>query len=786
MKRTALFVFLIASALCAQDFMPVDYDAATGKVSMRVANIGQQFLYIASLPAGVGSNPIGLDRNEEGESHLVHFERVGPKLLLVEDNPRFRALSNDANERRAVEDSFAKSVLWGFTIDKTEGDIVTINATDFFLSDQHGVADRLRSTQQGNYSVDKNRSAISMSKTFPKNTEVEAILTFETHDRPGALVSGVTPTPQLVTVREHHSLVELPPPGFTPRRLDPRVGLFGVEFADYASPFGGPLMKRWIARHRLIKKDPNAAISDPVEPIVYYIDNGAPEPIRSALLEGASWWSKAFEAAGFRNAFIVKVLPDGADPMDIRYNMINWIHRSTRGWSYGGSIVDPRTGEIIKGNVRLGSLRLREDVLIGNGLIPQYEELGGRALSPTDPHTSPEMMALARVRQLAAHETGHTLGLAHNFGASSNDRASVMDYPSPLVNIVDGKLDLSDAYAVGVGPYDIFAIKYAYEQFPPGTNEDAALDKLVRSSNVLFIKDEDARPVSAAHPLASVWDSPGDPVNTLRHEMEVRRIALGNFGLRNLAPGQPLSSLEEILVPLYLHCRYQIEAAAKSIGGVYYTYSVKEIGAVDPKPIRQIVPADKQRDAIAAVLSTLDPSFLKIPQRIVDLIPPRAFGYERGPAELFEHRTAPAFDPISAALSSADITLAALLDPHRAARMEEFHSENAQYPSFNELLDKLIDLETKPGAITRATSALAGQRLMELADSRDADTQVRAEASEALRRLAARLNAATADTAELAHRHALRADIQRFLERPNAPRTQPRPPEVPPGPPIGD
>ena len=768
--------------------MPVDYDATTGKVTMRVSNIGQQFIYAVSLPAGVGSNPIGLDRGEEGESRLVHFERFGPKLLLVEDNPRFRALTNDANERRAVEDSFARSVIWGFTIDKTEGDTVTINATDFFLSDQHGVAERLRSTQQGSYAVDKNRSAIFVpnTKSFPKNTEVESVLTFETHDRPGALVSGVTPTPQIVTVREHYSLVQLPPPGFTPRKLDPRVGLFGVEFADYASPFGGPIMKRWIARHRLIKKDPNAAVSDPVEPIVYYVDNGAPEPIRSALIEGASWWSKAFEAAGFRNAFQVKVLPDGADPMDVRYNMINWVHRSTRGWSYGGSIIDPRTGEIIKGNVRLGSLRIRQDVLIGSGLIPQYEELGDRALPATDPHTSPEMMALARIRQLAAHESGHTLGLAHNFAASSNDRASVMDYPSPLVKIVDGKLDFSDAYAVGVGPYDIFAIRYAYTQFAPGANEDEELNKLVRSSTVLFIKDEDARPVSAAHPLASVWDSPGDPVATLKHEMEVRRIALSQFGLKNLAPGEPLSSLEEILVPLYLHCRYQIEAAAKSIGGVYYTYAVKEHGAIAPTPVRRIAPADKQREAIAAVMSTLDPSFLRIPQRIVDLIPPRAFGYERGPAELFEHRTAPVFDPISAALSSADITLGALLDSHRAARMEEFHSENAQNPAFTELLDKLIDVETKPGAITRATSTLAAQRLMELADARDADPQVRAEADEALRKMSARLNSATEDAAELAHRHALRADIQRFLERPNAPRTQPHPPEVPPGAPFGN
>jgi len=404
-----------------------------------------------------------------------------------------------------------------------------------------------------------------------------------------------------------------------------------------------------------------------------------------------------------------------------------------------------------------------------------------------DPKTSPSVMALARIRQLAAHETGHTLGLAHNMAASSHDRSSVMDYPAPLIKITNGKLDLSDAYSKGIGAYDIFAIKFGYSQFAPGANEGAELDKIVRSSDIPFIKDEDARPVSAAHPLGSVWDSPGDPVNMLRHEIEVRRIALDQFGLRNLPVGEPLSSLEEILVPLYLHHRYQLEAAAKTIGGVYYNYSVKEKGGVFPAQVREVVPADKQRDAITAVMSTLEPSFLQLPQRIIDVIPPRAFGYERGTAELFEHRTAPAFDPISAALASADVTFGALLDARRAARMDEFHAENAQNPAFPEMLDKLIDLETRDSsAITRATSVLAATRLMDLASARDADFQVKAEASEALRKMAAKLDAAATDPSEIAHRHALREDIQRFLDRPDQPRTQPRVPEVPPGPPIGD
>jgi len=781
-------------------YIPLYWDAENGKLLMQISRFGEELLYQSSLPAGVGSNPIGLDRGLMGQTQIVTFDRVGPKVLMTASNYRFRAISDDAAEKRAVADSFARSVMWSFKVEASDVTSVLVDATDFFLSDQQGIARTLRQTQQGSYALDRNRSAIYLPRTkvFPKNTEIEAVLTFQTSDRPGNFVSGVTPIADSVTVRAHHSLVQLPPPGYTPRRADPRVGVFSVDFFDYASPFTGPIEKQWIARHRLIKKDPTAAISEPVEPIVYYVDAGAPEPIRSALIEGASWWSQAFEAAGFRNAFQVKVLPPDADPMDLRYNMINWVHRAQRGWSYGAAVIDPRTGEIIKGNVTLGSLRIRQDVMIAEGLIQQYD--GGRApmqfdvaheltFTPSDANTSPSVMALARIRQLAAHETGHTLGLDHNMAASSYGRASVMDYPSPYVKITDGKLDLSDAYATGIGSYDKWVIRFAYAQFPPA-NEEKELDRIVREAP-LFITDPESRPVSAAHPSASVWDAPGNNVDMLRHEIEVRRIALSQFGLDNIPIGTPLAQLEEILVPLYLHHRYQLEAAAKSIGGLDYTYSVKEEGGLVPTPTRRIVPAAAQRDALNVVLSTLDPAFLEIPPRIVALIPPRGNVDVTSNTELFEHRTTPAFDPVSAAMSSADITLAALFDARRAARLAQFHAEDASNPSFNEVINDVLDVVTRResgyrGAITRGSARLTATRLMDLAANRDADPQVRAEASEGLRRFIARLtDAGIRDEAELAHRHALRDDITRFLERPDAPRTQPKLPEVPPGPPIG-
>ena len=752
-----------------EGFVPLQWDAENGKLLMEITRFGEEMIWQVSLAAGVGSNPIGLDRNQLGATHIVKFERVGRRVLMIEPNYAYRALSEDAAERRAVETSFAQSILAGFKVESTTDRGVLVDATDFFLSDAHGVARTLREAEQGSFSLDPDRSAIYLprTKSFPRNTEVEVTLTFTT-DAPGRLVREVTPSGNSVTVREHHSFVALPEPGYRPRRADPRVGILSIDFYDYASPFTGPISKRWIVRHGLEKKDPAAAVSDPVKPIVYYVDNGVPEPIRSALVDGASWWNAAYEAAGFRNAFQVKVLPADADPLDARYNVINWVHRSTRGWSYGGSVVDPRTGEIIKGNVLLGSLRIRQDVMLARGLTSAYDTL--------DASTSPSLMALARIRQLSAHEVGHTLGLDHNMAASTYERASVMDYPAPYVKIVDGKLDLSEAYTKGVGPYDVAAIRYAYAQFAPGATEESELNRLARETP-LFVSDPHSRPVSGAHPLGSVWDNGGDPVAMLRHEIEVRRIALSQFGLRNIANGEPVSSLEETLVPLYLHHRYQLEAAAKSIGGVNFTYAVKEN---DTAPAPHIVPVAQQREALAAVMQTLTPEFLTIPRRIADLIPPPSYAYGNPNTELFPRWTSPTFDPISAALTSADITISALLDPARAARLTR-QNDNV---TLRDVTAALIDNALLQGPVTRATRSLLVTRLAELAANRDADPEVRAEATDALRRLGERLRASTADPSENAHRRATRDDLERFLNRPAEPWQFPRMPVIPPGPPI--
>lgn len=786
--------------------MPLYWQASSGRLFMDIGRFKHELLYQVSLPAGLGSNPVGLDRGQLGDSAIVFFDRIGQKVLMTEPNYRYRAITTDAAERRAVDESFARSVLWGFKVEAEEGGRVLVDATAFFMRDAHGVADRLKSTNQGSYRLDETRSALYLDRTkgFPKNTEVEATLTFTTTDEPGRFVQQTTPHPAAVTLREHHSFVELPDGNYKPRTLDPRAPSFGVEFYDYASPISEPIEKRWISRHRLEKKDPAAALSDPVTPIVYYVDNGAPEPIRTALIEGASWWSQGFEAAGFRNAFQVKVLPADADPMDVRYNMINWVHRATRGWSYGGGITDPRTGEIIKGNVTLGSLRVRQDYLIGVGLMPAYSAGDGGAgacllgmtseddyLAQLDSSVDVTAMALARIRQLAAHEVGHTLGFAHNFAASTYGHGSVMDYPAPWVDIKNGKLDLSNAYATGIGEFDTFAARFAYSQFRTGADEARELETILEAgvaNGMLYITDADARPANAAHPLASLWDSGTDPVATLKHEMEVRRIGLSTFGLHNIPIGTPLSELERQLLPLYLHHRYQLQSAVKSLGGVYFTYAVRTAHGPNPSRVAEVVAPEQQRAALSAVLSTLSVDELRIPARILDLIPPPAFGYGGSTAEPFARRTDPTFDPIGAATIAADLAVTALLQPARAARLVQQSALDARSPGFSEVVTRLIGTTWKgrvPAdgygrAILLEIQSLTVTRLMDLAANADASPQVRSAAAAGLREILA-LTRGTVS----AHAAGTRDDIERFLRRPDATQKRTAPLPTPAGEPIG-
>jgi hypothetical protein len=774
-------------------YFPVYWDEAGGRLWLEIPRLETEVLYSTGLSTGLGSNDIGLDRGMLTGSRIVKFERVGPRVLMVQPNYRFRAITQNAAEARTVRDAFARSVLWAFPIAAQSGDRLLVDATEFFVRDANEIAGRL---QPGSYRFEAGRSSIYMPGTagFPKNTEIEAELTFAR--QPGAGgggrgggggaagrffegVGSVAAAAEAASIRVHHSIVELPDAGYRTRAYDARSGYSAMSFENYSALPGEAMTQRFIRRHRLQKKDPSAAVSEAVKPIVYYLDAGAPEPIRSALLEGARWWNQAFEAAGYRNAFQVELLPEGANPLDIRYNVINWVHRSTRGWSTGGSVSDPRTGEIIKGVVTLGSLRIRQDYMIAEGLLSPYK-------SGTE--TPPELRewALARIRQLSAHEVGHTLGIGHNYYDSKMGRVSVLDYPHPLVTLkADGSLDYSQVYDTGIGEWDKIAIRYGYQDFPKGTNEQAALEAIIEEGHkqdLFYLTNQDL----GAHANVNQWSNGTDAAEELNRMMAVRAAALSRFGEQAIKKGEPLATIEEVLVPLYLHHRYQVEAASAVVGGLYYSYAMR---GGNTEPVR-FAPAAEQTRALDAILATIKPSVLALPRSLLKVLPPRPSGYGQG-RELFPRYTGQMFDAITPAVSAADLTLGLLLTESRAARLVEQNALDKTMPGLHGVIDKVMAAAfgTAPAdpyeaEIQRAVQRVVVEHLMTLATTADM-SQVRAIASAKLKARAATL-ASAGTTPAAAHGALLAADIKRFLDRPAAPAAPAALPSAPPGAPIGE
>jgi hypothetical protein len=804
-----------------EGFYSFYYDDKTGKIYLKVDRWGEEFLYFSSLPEGIGNG--GAERGQ-ASAVIAKFIKAGPKVFLLQPDYEHRSVNGSADEKKDVRDGFSQSVLFGFAPVALEGDTALIDLTPFIVRDVLHVGENIGSGRGnpgsafaaaaanrsggaagGGYRLDDSRSAVFIdnTKNFPKNSEFEALVTFTGSGGGGRRGGDVAPDPGAVTVRMHQAFVQLPDGGYTPRKYDIRSGFIPFSYYDFSSPMSEPLVKRFIIRHRLVKKDPKAAVSEPVEPIVYYIDRGAPPIIRKALIEGGSWWNQAFEAAGFKNAFQVRELPEGADPMDIRYNMVNWLDRSgspQRAFSYGSGYTDPRTGEIIKGVVTLGSDRHREDYLIAEGLLQPYTDepeaksagegrnsVAGRSSGKAvDPRM--QEVALARIRQLSAHEIGHTLGLMHNFEASVKDRASVMDYPFPRFSLKeDGSIDLSEVYAHGIGGWDKRTIIWGYSDFPAGTDEDAALDKIMKETlkeGYKYIPDVGGM----AHPLSNQWDDGVNPIDQLNKLMTVRRHLLDNFSEKAIREGAPMATLEEVLVPIYLLHRYQVEAAAKSVGGLYFTHAVKNDGQ---EPTKMVDPAEQWR-AFDALVNTITPAALSLPDGLISKIPPRPTGYP-STIETFRGHTGPTFDPIAAAEAAADNTLSYLLDAERAARLIEYQARDERQPGLLAVLDSLLDKTWKaplppgyPGELQLLVDNLTLKHLLSLAaDPRHADN-VRGEALLTVNNLKywmqAQLGGAKGKWAGalafgLAQIEAFSKDPDKFVVEPAL--------EMPPGAPIG-
>ncbi len=758
------------------------YDEGNDKIFLEIENLDKEFLYVNALSEGIGSNDIGLDRGQLGNTRVVKFIKAGNKLLLIQPNQYYRAITDNIEEKKSVEQAFAKSILKGFVIKETKNGKYLVDATSFFIRDAHGVMGRLSAKKQGKYTLDRSRSAINLKRTraFPKNVEFDVMVTFKGVPK-GYDIRSVVPTSTSVTVNQHHSFIELPDNKYTPRKFDPRSGANAMSYLDYATPVNKSIKKRFIYRHRLQKKNPNAARSEAVEPIIYYLDRGTPEPVRSALLDGARWWNQAFESIGFTNAFQVKMLPEDADLLDVRYNVIQWVHRSTRGWSYGSSVSDPRTGEIIKGHVSLGSLRIRQDFLIAQALQAPY------ASDDTSDQFALEM-ALARIRQLSAHEVGHTIGLAHNFAASTKGRSSVMDYPHPTLSIKDEKVDFTDAYDTKIGDWDKVSIAYSYGEYLE--DEDASLSKLLDEAykkGARFISDQDARPLGSAHAYAHLWDNGSDVSEELENLLSIRRNSIANFSKDNIKSNQPYSVLEDVFVPLYFLHRYQTEGVTKVIGGLDYTYAIKD----DGNTIVKRIPGKLERKALVSVIKTLSVEELAIPKKILDLFPPRAFNYGRT-RESFKSKTGVAFDPFGAVETASAMTLGILLHPERVTRLVQHKSLDSSQLGLVEVLDDLIansfeksHKDTYYQELQNIVNYQVLNHLFHLSSNKDMYWQVNAIVNDKIDKINTLLNnSKTPGIQKIYHKDMIKM-ISKFKKNPTKFK-KPITPKIPDGSPIGN
>lgn len=800
MHRQLLGALALGSALIAPGpaawaqpgeapLLPVKAEKDSGRILLTLPppdkdGVSGRFLYASALRTGLGSAPIRLDHAMNGSTEILAFRRYGKKIAVTFENPAFRA-GGDAEVQRGARESFPVTTAWMTDIVSTNADGSTvIDIAGYLTRDSVGIASALNAPAGGGKGfklVDALSAADAGSvKAFPDNIEMEAVQTYAS-DTPGREVSNIAPDARQVSFVVHHSLIRLPEPGFVPRRFDIRSSANGTQVFDFAAPLGQDVVYGLANRFRLEKVDPAAARSRVKKPIVFYIDSAAPEPTRTALAEGVAWWSQAFDAAGLVDAFQVRILPPGVDPLDVRYNVVNWGHRLTRSWSYGQAIIDPRTGEIVKSSVVLGSLRVRQDMMIFEGLVGADQT--GRG-GPNDPIR----VSLQRLRQLGAHEVGHALGFMHNFAGSTQGRTSVMDYPGPNVLLTGGQIDLSDAYADGIGSWDKFAVDWLYADLAPGADPDAAADakaRAIHQAGLRFITDIDGRSPETPSPWGSMWDNGADPAAELVRLMKVRRVAVANYGPRVLRPGEALSNLRRKFVPVWLLHRYQVDAAAKLVGGVQLEYAVVGDGWAPAVP----VPAAEQNAALDALMATLSAEALHVPDASVPVLSSGVNGRSdpQFDTEVFRNAGSAAFDPLVATDVAAQVTLDTLLAPARLSRVYAQHARDPGLPGLETLLDRLVatTVPPHPDAVQRRIAYRTILTMARTAQDGATAPDVAAILSDRVERLADGLAATHGTRSDAAWARGtgrmLRDPDLLARELANMPRT----PDIPPGMPIG-
>ncbi|RYV04236.1 metalloprotease [Shewanella sp. OPT22] len=769
---------MIESSQQHKGFMNLFYDDKSGDVFMEVKALNKPFLMVTSLPHGVGSNDIGLDRGQLGQTRMVQFERYGPYLILKQLNTDYRANTHNKAEKRAVKEAFAESILWRGKIESESKPRVKLN--DLVLKDLHGIEKRLLATKQGSYKLNSSHSLVLPEgiKSFEKNADIDVLLTYNTN-KAGKYAQSVTPDANSISIRKRFSFVALPDDSYNIRQYNPNSGFFAQTFMDYSQPVNHNIVQRYIVRHRLQKKVPGAAPSEVVKPITYYLDPGVPEPIRSALLDGARWWEQAFTDAGFINGFQVKLLPENADPQDIRYNMIQWVHRATRGWSYGAVISDPRTGEILKGHVTLGSLRVRQDYLIAKGLTAGWKDRAEAEKASMD-------LALARIRQLSAHEIGHTLGIEHNFAASSHNNDSVMDYPHPYISLKDGEIDISKPYGVGLGDWDKWAVNFGYGEYNKGQSAKAVQQQLIAESKnkgIRFIGEADSRSASAAHAYASLWDNGANAIDELERMQKVRRVAIDNFNQNALTEGAVQGELIDAFVPMYLMSRFQIQAAAKWIGGVDYR--------TEEGSSWQFVPAKKQQQALDALIDVLEPKQLQIPSELLHLFIPKSGDY-RATRESFASSLGNLADETGMAEVLSRHVVKNLLQPARLNRVNQSATKDSRQLSVAALLEQLTKAtllkkrnSTNTQAIWMRTNAVVIDELLASLHNPKTSQEVKSVIAKKLSYLEDKLEsrAKRANDSQEAHYFWIAEGINKGLEEKTF-RLIEKPLPMPPGSPI--